>query len=151
MFQYHTHPRITNARHAKVHKRLPPPCHPPIHDGTQTHVSPRAHTPCLVLTTTVCSLPYRGSYHRQTYRLRNTTQKSWKDIQKALSLSSLTSPSRARWRRVHSGEWSPQSPLHSWGGTCDMDTKRSYICSMCFCFGRLGSFVFLVLLSGNVS
>ena len=62
------------------------------------------------------SIPHRGSYHRQTYRLRNTTQKSWKDIQKALSLSSLTSPSRARRRRVHSGEWSPQSPRHSCDG-----------------------------------
>lgn len=54
-----------------------------------------------------------GSYHRQIYRLRNTTQKSLNDIQNELSLSSSMRPSRARSRRVHSGEWSPQSPFHS--------------------------------------
>lgn len=66
---------------------------------------------------------HRGSYHRQMYRLRNTTQKSLKDIQKALSVSSFTRPRRARRRRVHSGDRSPQSPLHS----CREHTPLEYL------------------------
>lgn len=67
---------------------------------------------------------YLGSYHRHTYKLRNTIQKSLNDIQNALSRSLFTKPKRRRRRLVHKGEWSPQSPLHSWPPSTDSTSDK---------------------------